>query len=91
MKTPIPKHIRQQLSQDPFMLRCCITGEPTENWHHALIYGGKAVQAWWAILPVTRAIHEIADRPDIRKKLVKVMKERGGAECSEYEKVQSLR
>lgn len=89
-RTPIPKDVKVMLMNDNFMLRCCISGEPTEEWHHALVFGGRSVQRWWAILPVTREIHAIADRKDIRKKMVSIMRERGGEEVAFYEKVRKL-
>lgn len=57
---PIPPKLREELSQDPFMQKCCLTGRSDEKveWHHALAFGGKSVQEKFCILPVTVSIHQ---------------------------------
>lgn len=93
-RTAIPPHTRKQLAEDPFMQHCCVADDSCAGrveWHHALIFAGLAVQAWWAILPCCTHHHAIADRKDIRTKLVKLLKRRGGIEVKEFEKVQKIR
>lgn len=55
---PIPKKLREALARDPFMKRCIHAGcvEPPE-WEHALIYAGKQINEYWAIVPVCTYHH----------------------------------
>lgn len=74
----IPKKLRDRLADDMLYQRCCITGElgtwaDPLQWHHNLIHAGKQVQADFAILPVKKSIHLIADYPKIKEKLDWVM------------------
>lgn len=83
--TRIPKKLRDSLAEDPFYLRCCVTGEKAKpgdriEWHHNLIFGGKQVQARFAILPVLHSIHERANDPDVRERLDWVMLNRMSTE-----------
>lgn len=60
----IPKSIREELEEDPFMRRCIYTyigrghecyntpGRVTPEFEHSLIYGGKQLQERFAIVPV---------------------------------------
>ena len=54
MRSPIPKAIREELSEDPFMKTCVLAGEcgGRIEWHHAFNYAGKRQNELWAILPV---------------------------------------
>lgn len=50
----IPIAVRHMLEIDPFMKRCIWDNEDCQGrveWEHALIYAGKQVQVWWAIVP----------------------------------------
>lgn len=81
----IPKKLRQELSEDMFYQRCCVTGkvgtfDDPVQWHHNLIFGGKQVQARFAILPILKSIHLIADYPKIKEKLDWVMVNRMSGE-----------
>ena len=60
MTKPIPAKMREELAQDPFMSRCCITLGDCEGriqWHHNLIFASKRVNEYWAILPVCEKHH----------------------------------
>ena len=58
---PIPRELRENIADDPFMLTCihrknsffttpnCCKGRIT--WEHAFIYQGKQIQEAWAIVP----------------------------------------
>lgn len=60
--TKIPTKLRAQLAEDPFYQTCCISGDKSARgdrveWHHNLIFGGKQVQARFAILPLKKSLH----------------------------------
>jgi hypothetical protein len=48
------------MDADPFMHRCCITGNTSEkiDWHHNMIHAGRQVNEWWAILPLATTVHD---------------------------------
>lgn len=56
----IPKKLREEMANDPFYKRCCISGSTSEKieFHHALIYAGRQVNEKWAILPLAKSIHD---------------------------------
>lgn len=58
---PIPKHLKDEMSKDPFYFQCCITGQSKNStkieWHHNLIYAGRQVNEKWCILPVSELVH----------------------------------
>jgi hypothetical protein len=70
------------MAQDPFMTRCCITGNTTEkiDWHHNLIHAGRQVNEPWAILPLARSIHDRVHEKDIKDRCDWVMLNRATEE-----------
>jgi len=61
---PIPKKVREQLAEDPFMQSCCLASteyacEGRIQWHHHLKYGGKRQDEPWGILPVCELHHKL--------------------------------
>jgi hypothetical protein len=60
----IPEALRQDMQNDPFYKRCCITGTTAEkiDWHHAVIFASRQVNEKWAILPLARSVHEQVHR-----------------------------
>lgn len=89
----IPILIKERLAKDIFMQDCCVKDSECGGrieWHHALIYAGRKVEVWWAILPLCTVHHLHADRKDVRAKLVVFMRERGGEEVAQYEKITPL-
>lgn len=58
---PIPLELREEMSQDKFYSKCCITGLSKNavkiDWHHNLMYAGKRVNAKFCILPLADFIH----------------------------------
>ena len=93
-RTPIPPALRAQLAKEPRMYKCCVADDECNGrieWNHALQYSGRSVQAFWCILGMCSYHHSITDRKDIREKVVAVMRELGGDEVRQYEKVQKLR
>lgn len=59
---PIPVSMRDDMAQDPFYQRCCISGVPATSekldWHHNLIFAGRQVNEKWCILPLAKRIHD---------------------------------
>lgn len=60
---PIPKKMREELSEDPFMQKCCLYGYSMGcvgkvQWHHHLKFAGKRINEKWCILPVCEYHHE---------------------------------
>lgn len=66
MRSPIPPAIREELSQDAFMSRCCLEGiglcDGRIEWHHALRYASKRINELYSILPLCHYhhVHEAA-------------------------------
>lgn len=57
---PIPKKMREELSEDPFMEKCCLrTGMCVGRiqWHHHLKFAGKRINEKWCILPLCEWHH----------------------------------
>lgn len=85
---PIPKDMREEMANDPFMEVCCIEDEDCGGrieWHHNLIYAGKRVNEKWAILPVCH--HHHFYEFEFKKRLNKVMVTRATeAELRAYSK-----
>lgn len=57
---PIPKKLKEEMAADPFYKRCCVTGSVGSkiDWHHNLIFSGRQVNEKWAILPLSKHIHD---------------------------------
>ena len=57
---PIPKSVRDRLSDDPLMAACCVPGcFRRPEWHHAVISAGRQVSEWWAIVPLCPQHHRL--------------------------------
>jgi hypothetical protein len=57
---PIPIKQRNEMSEDPFMKRCCIRDENCDgriNWHHHQKYCGRRISDKFSILPVCEFHH----------------------------------
>lgn len=57
---PIPKKIRDKLSQDPRMKTCIHNNSECSRkieWEHAWTYRGRQIQEEWAIIPVCYMHH----------------------------------
>ena len=59
MVCAIPPKMKEEMANDPFYKKCCITGRSDEKieWHHNLMFAGKRVSEKFAILPVLQSIH----------------------------------
>jgi len=57
----VPKELKEKLSEDPWMKRCCYKycGQPTE-WHHVFTYAGKQIQEEFNIVPACKTHHDQA-------------------------------
>jgi hypothetical protein len=87
----IPKKLREEMANDPFYKRCCITGRMDEkiDFHHALIFAGRQVNEKFCILPLAQSVHK-----EIEKHKMKcdwIMLNRGtDDELIRYSKVEDL-
>jgi len=68
--TPIPMKLREEMSHDPFMEKCCLADHNCIGrieWHHALIFAHRQVQERFCILPACSGYHHrYAERRDIK-------------------------
>lgn len=90
---PIPPELREKLQRQERMYRCVVADGDCEGrteWHHAVIYGGSKLQVDWAIHGICHYHHVIADRKDIREKIVSAMRRLGGKSVENYEKIKKL-
>jgi len=60
----IPDADRKRLAEDPWMITCkglnedmLVCTKKTQEWHHALMYAGKRIQRWYAIVPLCTDCH----------------------------------
>lgn len=88
---PIPKPLREEMSNDPFYKKCCIADETCSGviqWHHNLrsyIDGNKGrVNKKFCILPVCKGHHDRADTTAVKEKLDWVMVNRMTEEQLNY-------
>lgn len=52
---PIPKAMRDDIAQDPYMKKCARANHECEGritWEHSWIYAGKQINEKWAIIPL---------------------------------------
>lgn len=68
MAAPMPKKLVDRLKKDPFMQQCCVCGK-TPQWHHHFEYARKALNVWWAILPLCAQHHDMARFTQFRRLL----------------------
>lgn len=88
----ISPRVRKIIDSDPFYRRCCITGKTINlEMHHNLIYAGRQVDEAWAILPLTKKIHDREKEKDIGAKLDWIMLNRATDEqLRKYSKLENL-
>lgn len=62
---PIPKEMRDEMAEDPYMKKCCMVGIGTCDgkieWHHNLIFAGRQVNEPWCIMPLCKTHHDKID------------------------------
>jgi len=84
----IPPLLREELSQDPFMKRCCITGRTDGkiDFHHNMSWQGKNINEKFAILPVHNDIHQYHKgiTHEVKEQLNKIMAQRMTEEELDY-------
>jgi len=61
LTSPIPPKLREEMANDKFYDKCCITGLSKNavkiEWHHNLMFSGKRVNAKFCILPLADFVH----------------------------------
>ena len=62
LTSPIPPALREEMSQDPYYSKCCLTGvsnvQEKIEWHHNLTFKGKRVNEKFCILPLAKSVHD---------------------------------
>jgi len=92
MAKPIPKDILETLKSDDFMKQCCLCGKKPAQWHHNLLFGGKAVNESWVILPLCKEHHDSVNSINMKRLLDWVMLNRGNKEDLErFSKIMNYR
>lgn len=74
MVKPIPLKMREELAEDKFMKTCCLLSLECKGrieFHHNLIYAGKRINEYGAILPVCHYHHEKESK--FKKQLNRIM------------------
>lgn len=56
----IPPKLRDEMANDPYYQKCCVTGCRNEkiDWHHNLKYASNQVNEKFCILPLSKSIHD---------------------------------
>lgn len=76
---PIPKKMREELVEDPFMQKCCLSDFDLENqcdgrieWHHNLIFASNRINEKFCILPVCHFhhVHESVWKQELNQVMV---------------------
>jgi hypothetical protein len=60
MQCKIPEDMREELSADPFMKRCCVADNECSGkieWNHHLKFGGKRMSEPFGIVPMCSSHH----------------------------------
>lgn len=75
---PIPEKVKEQLSNDTFMKRCCLCGTTRLRiqWHHNLILASRQSDIPETILPLCSFCHAIADHTENKERLDLIMLKR---------------
>ena len=89
---PIPKKLRSELSQDPFYKQCCITGSKKNiQFHHNFIWAGRQINEKWCILPLTKSIHDMIWKREVKEQCDWIMLNRAsGEELEKYGRITNL-
>ncbi len=93
---PIPQKLRNELENDIFYKRCCVTGEPIGKvhieWHHNFIFANKQVNERWCILPLWDEVHKIEKTKKVKERLNWIMLNRAtDKELEKYSRVIDLK
>lgn len=89
---PISPRVRKIIDTDPYYRRCCVSGRTINlEMHHGLIFAGRQVDEAWAILPLTKKIHEREKEKQIGEYLDWIMLNRATDEqLKKYSKLENL-
>lgn len=92
----IPNKLREEMANDPYYDRCCVTGRHKTwtkvDWHHNLIFAGSQVNEKWCILPLARSIHNRVHEPAIKQYVDWIMLNRATEEeLARYSKLEDLK
>lgn len=91
---PIPLKMRNEMSNDPFYQRCCVTGKASGkiDFHHNLIFAGRQVNEKFCILPLSREIHDRVHEEPFKGIVDWIMLNRASEdELTMFSKARSLR
>lgn len=69
---PIKPEVRQELEDDPFMQKCCVSDNQCRGriqWHHHLKWAGQRSDRKEHILPLCEYHHEKVDTKDIHERV----------------------
>lgn len=86
----IPQHLKDQIYLNKFFTKCCIADKDCQgrvSIHHNLIFAGKQVNEFWALLPLCGYHHYNEGRKNIKSKLNVIMRKRSNGELEKYEKI----
>lgn len=91
----IPKKLRDELANDPYYKKCCLSGVMNEkiDWHHNFNYASKNINEKWCILPVANSIHQYHQgiTSEVKEKLNWIMYNRAtDEELKKYSKCKDL-
>ena len=73
---PIPLKLRRELSEDPFMQKCCITGSSNVSFEHCWIYKNRQISEKWAIVPLRRDLNSSTPPKDVKERCKLISLER---------------
>lgn len=92
MTRKISDETMKVLLSDPFYKKCCISGRTPVQFHHNFIFQGQQVDEPWAILPLHKDVHDVADQPYIKQQLDRIMLNRAtDEELERHSKAISLK
>jgi len=66
---PIPKKLKDQLANDPWMKKCVVCRSTPVTWNHAIIYSGRQLNTWYALVPLCANCHmgnSMKPKPDVQ-------------------------
>lgn len=89
----IPPKLREEMSNDPFYSKCCMTGWTHQKieWHHNLIFAGRQVNEKFCILPLSKSMHDMINLPYNKSRCDWIMLNRGTDEqLKKYSKAVDL-
>ena len=69
---PIEPKVRQELDNDPFMHKCCVSDDHCSSritWHHHLKYAGQRSDKAEHILPLCEYHHDKVDTKEVRERV----------------------